>query len=667
MKNARRDAARVLLRYSFFIVHISFVIDLAAAAQPDEQGLAEQQAFRAAVGRVAPSVVRIETIGGLERIGGLLFGTGPTTGLVVAPDGYIVSSAFNFLHRPASILVQPADGVRKPARLVATDHNRMIVLLKIEPDKPLPVPEIAPLAGLRVGQWTIAVGRTFEGREPNMAVGVLSATNRIWGKAIQTDAAVSPNNYGGPLVDIEGRVLGVLVPLSPMETAEVAGVEWYDSGIGFAVPAQTILELLPRLKQGKDLQPGRLGISLPLATLYTADSVIPTVRPQSPAHKAGFRGGDRIVAMDGRKIGLAVEVKQELSRRYAGDKVRITAARGKERIEREVELVAKLDPYRQPFLGVLPMRSRTGDKAPGASRIRVRYVFPGSPAAEAGLQPGDALTAVGGTKVEEVPQVRSRLTELQPGDRIPVEFLRGSESRRAEVTLADLPEGTPAGPLPPAREPGKPVEGKRPHVGAIQVEAPDLAGGTACYVPENYDPAVPHGILFWLPPPGEIKPREILARWKAHCDRDGLILVVPKSSGPVRWQRPEARIIPPLAAQVAAQYTVDANRIVVYGRLTAGAVAFAAAFRYPQLVRAVAVLDAPAEGQIPDNDPGHRLAFYLGWATKAAMAGAVRETAGTLRQMRYPVTEKDLGPQSRELSTEELAELARWIDTLDRI
>ena len=89
---------------------------------------------------------------------------------------------------------------------------------------------------MRVGQWAIAVGRTFESDRPNMAVGILSALDRVWGKAIQTDAAVSPNNYGGPLVDIRGRVLGVLVPLSPEAADEMAGVEWYDSGIGFAIP-----------------------------------------------------------------------------------------------------------------------------------------------------------------------------------------------------------------------------------------------------------------------------------------------------------------------------------------------------------------------------------------------------------------------------------------------
>ncbi len=110
---------------------------------------------------------------------------------------------------------------------------------------------------MRVGQWAIAVGRTFESAQPNMAVGILSAVDRIWGKAIQTDAAVSPNNYGGPLVDIRGRVMGILVPLSPDADGGVAGMEWYDSGIGFAIPMEHIPQVLPRLEKGEDLHPRR--------------------------------------------------------------------------------------------------------------------------------------------------------------------------------------------------------------------------------------------------------------------------------------------------------------------------------------------------------------------------------------------------------------------------
>ena len=224
---------------------------LPARGRPTTWNALEQKAVAAAVERVAPSVVRIETVGGLERVEKVLFGTGPTTGLVVDPQGYIVSSAFNFVNKPASILVRLPDGTRKPAKLVATDHNRKIVLLKIEVDRPLPVPEAVPEAEMRVGQWCVAVGRTFEDDRPNLAVGILSAVGRIWGKAMQTDAAVSPNNYGGPLVDIRGRVLGVLVPLSPQSADEIAGYEWYDSGIGFAVPLEAIRKMLPQAAQGR--------------------------------------------------------------------------------------------------------------------------------------------------------------------------------------------------------------------------------------------------------------------------------------------------------------------------------------------------------------------------------------------------------------------------------
>ena len=123
--------------------------DAALSADDDDPDAQEQAAFQAAVDRVAPSVVQIETVGGLEKVGDVLFGTGPTTGLVVDRDGYIISSAFNFVSKPTSILVRLPDGERKPAKLVATDHSRMLVLLKIDADKPLPVCEIAPQREMR--------------------------------------------------------------------------------------------------------------------------------------------------------------------------------------------------------------------------------------------------------------------------------------------------------------------------------------------------------------------------------------------------------------------------------------------------------------------------------------------------------------------------------------
>ena len=86
---------------------------------------------------------------------------------------------------------------------------------------------------------------------PSVSVGIVSALDRIWGKAIQTDAKVSPTNYGGPLVDLQGRVQGVLVPASPQAEGETAGFEWYDSGIGFAIPLEDVYAVLPRLQAGQ--------------------------------------------------------------------------------------------------------------------------------------------------------------------------------------------------------------------------------------------------------------------------------------------------------------------------------------------------------------------------------------------------------------------------------
>ena len=171
---------------------------------------------------VAPSVVRIQTVGGLDRVGRVLTGTAATTGVVVSADGFVISSAFNFVSRPSSVLVTLFDGRRFPAKIVANDRARMLTLLKIEADG-LSVPRVAARKDFRVGQWAIAMGRTYESPLPSLSVGIISALDRIWGRALQTDAKISPANYGGPLVDIRGQVIGVLVPLSQRQAGRTAG------------------------------------------------------------------------------------------------------------------------------------------------------------------------------------------------------------------------------------------------------------------------------------------------------------------------------------------------------------------------------------------------------------------------------------------------------------
>ncbi|MEX0586667.1 MAG: trypsin-like peptidase domain-containing protein, partial [Pirellulales bacterium] len=172
------------------------------------------KAFRAAVARIMPSIVTIETYGGLGPSAGRTRraptsgvsqpGAGPTTGLVLSEDGYIVTSTFNFIRKPPIITVILSDGTQKVAKLLGRDEIRKLTLLKVDVAGKLPVPQFAPRDQVRVGQWAITVGVGYGNQEPAVSAGIISATRRVSDHAVQTDANISPANYGGPLIDLEG-------------------------------------------------------------------------------------------------------------------------------------------------------------------------------------------------------------------------------------------------------------------------------------------------------------------------------------------------------------------------------------------------------------------------------------------------------------------------------
>ncbi len=636
----------------------------APAPAAEDLDLKEQKAFGAAVDRVAPSVVSIETVGGLEKMERVLFGTGPTTGLIVDKEGYIVSSAFNFVNKPASILVRLSDGTRKPAKQVATDTNRMLTLLKIDAGESLPVPEIAPLAEMRVGQWTLAVGRAFEGAEPNVSVGILSAVNRIWGKAIQTDSAVSPNNYGGPLIDVRGRVLGVLVPLSPRASKEIAGVEWYDSGIGFAIPAEHVWKAVPRLKKGEDLKPGVIGITFRQPSLHIGEPVVGTCRPNSPAAKAGIKAGDVFSEIDGVKITRAAQVKEEISKRYAGDTIHVVLMRDDKPVECDIALAAELIPYARPFLGILPMRTLPGEHPPGAV---VRHVYPDSPAAKAGIEPVDLIVGVDGKPVADRDALRRAIAQMEPESEIEVELRRGGETVKVKTTLGPQPEQVPPAPLPPARVGGPPGKEKRPQVGTIQLKIPEVSSDAWAYVPEAYDPQVAHGIVIWLHGPDGLDEKEVITRWKPFCDARDLILLAPKAEDPKRWRPSERDFVRKLMDNLHSDYNIGSCRSAVVGHDTGGTMALAVGFAHRELIQGAAAVNAHLASRPEDNDPAYPLSFYVAWASKSSHAARIQQAVERLRKMKYPVTDHDLGSKPRELKPGEFEELVRWIDTLDRI
>lgn len=315
------------------------------------------KAFRAASKKVLPSLVTIESFGGVSgaAAGVGLPGDGPTTGLIVSPDGYIITSTFNFLKRPPVITVVFRDGKRHVAKLLGRDDTRKLCLLKVDDVENLPVPEFVPRSELKVGQWAVAVGVGYGDANPALSAGIISATSRISGKAVQTDANTSPANYGGPLVDLDGRVIGVCVPLSPGSKEVAAGVEWYDSGIAFAVPLSGAEQLIAALKEGKTLVPGQLGVQ-PKPPAEGGGAGIAKVQKDTPADKAGLKEEDVILAISGEIVLDPTHLRTVLGRYYAGDKVKVRYKRGVEEKEVEVELAVVPDPPPMPNPKLVPKR-----------------------------------------------------------------------------------------------------------------------------------------------------------------------------------------------------------------------------------------------------------------------------------------------------------------------
>ncbi len=294
-----------------------------------------------AIAKAAPSVVTVETFGGTRRsttpgrprakkprngglgplrLPGFQQAQGTSTGLVVGADGWILTTRFVLNWRPTTIIVTLADGRKFTARTAGEDRTRGIALLKIDAGG-LPVPEIVPRSQMRVGQWVFALGRTFGPRTPTAHAGILSAVGRLQGKAVQCDAYTSPANYGGPLIDLEGRVLGIVAPLSPR--GDMAGAEWYDSGIGFAVVLDGIDRILAGMKKGEVYRRPFLGVRLDPGFLGPGAKIL-SVERGSPAHEAGLRKGDLVTAVDGVPSRHAMHLQDQIGAHTAGDLIEIS-------------------------------------------------------------------------------------------------------------------------------------------------------------------------------------------------------------------------------------------------------------------------------------------------------------------------------------------------------
>lgn len=305
-----------------------------------------EKAVTIAVKKASQFVVRVDTLGdlraghkGKSKRGGVLAkkgfkqAYGPSTGTIVSAKGHIVTSLFTVRNEPRHIFVTLNDGRQFVAKVVGKDSSRGIALLKINSEKPLPALKMMAKKDIKAGQFSIAIGYGYGGKKPNISVGIISAKDRISGKALQSSALISPANYGGIIASIDGRVQGVIVPLT--SSGRMAGVDFYDCGIGFAIPGEDLARVLPRLIQGESLKSGFLGIVADQKKTKGGIKVKQVVR-RSPADRAGLKAGDVITNVGGKAVKNFFDFFNEIGKRVAGEKVVVKYLR--DGVQQQVEV-----------------------------------------------------------------------------------------------------------------------------------------------------------------------------------------------------------------------------------------------------------------------------------------------------------------------------------------
>jgi S1-C subfamily serine protease len=286
------------------------------------------------------------------------FGECIGSGFVIDREGYVVTN--NHVAEAAEeLLVTLADEHTVPAEVVGTDPGSDLAVLKIDvPAQDLTVVELGESASLQVGQRAIAIGNPF-GLERTVTTGVISSLGRTLSRddsdfqlaeVIQTDAAINPGNSGGPLLDSQGKVIGI--------NTAIASTSGVNSGVGFAIPVDVLKRVVPELiASGRYIHPwiGVTGRTISPEMVEAADLPVETgvlifeVEPGSPAEKAGIRGGsqqiqvsgvpmliggDIVVAIDGVAVKRFDDVVNYLAGYTSvGDEVTLTVVRDGREVE----------------------------------------------------------------------------------------------------------------------------------------------------------------------------------------------------------------------------------------------------------------------------------------------------------------------------------------------
>ena len=620
-----------------------------SSVSADELG----NAVKAAMRKVEPSIVRLRVIGGEQSVDGDAVTSLVTTGIVISEDGEILTSQFALEGNPEAVLVEDWSGKRTNATVIATDSVRRIVLLKAKEGRWTPV--VADDShSVEVGQWSIALGRFYAAESSSISVGIISAQNRIHGMAIQTDAKVSPVNYGGPLVMLNGTIAGILVPLSPQGGGtSSSGIEWYDSGIGFAIPLKDALTSAQRLRSGKNLEPGKIGIRLVPAGAFDANVVIDRVLPGGPSEKSGMIKGDRILMIDGEPLERNSVLMESIARRYAGDSVTFRLQRGEAEITAVVELVEALAPVAQGYLGLLPVRlakqyddirKQAGDSVP-------LIVVNDSPAAALDVPPEIELISVNGTVTTSPAELAMAIEEIVPGAVAEIEYrIPGETEQRSiaitagirpetvtelsDVVLEQIRKSRPSTVVDSvtadAAEPAVDLDdaSEKASKNGVSRQEFNFEERGRCVVLSSTQtrPVVP-GIVILLSA-DDTSEEEIVRDWGAVLQSHSLTVIIPRSPESTRLTKDDIPLVMTSLRAAVSRAGADLRRVVVVADRTQSSLAWQCAFGGPSAVRGVALTDGwIADAAIQGVEGAGRSVLLLD-QSQDAQANSLRALSG---------------------------------------
>ncbi|MFC3630415.1 Do family serine endopeptidase [Paracoccus angustae] len=380
------------------------------------------------------------------------------SGFVISSDGFIVTNN-HVIEGADEIEVEFYSGEVLAAKVVGTDPNTDVALLKVESDEALPFVKFGNSDEARVGDWVLALGNPL-GQGFSASSGIVSARNRelsgTYDDYLQTDAAINRGNSGGPLFNLQGEVVGVNTAILSPNGGSI--------GIGFSMASNVVSSVVEQLREFGETRRGWLGVKIQDVTPDMAEALGLTAEsgamvtdvPEGPAKEAGMRAGDVITSFDGSPVEDTRSLVRRVAEAPAGEPVEVVVQRQDGPVTLSVTLgrretaegtggspQAEGNATPEDILGMslsvlTPEMAQEMGLDGDVRGLVIREIDPASEAAEKGLAPGDIITEAGQQPVASIRDLNARIDEVREAGRKSLLVL---VRRNGEPRFVALPVG----------------------------------------------------------------------------------------------------------------------------------------------------------------------------------------------------------------------------------